>query len=115
MRQLFILSPAKTSGERANLIYNRLAKFALAQRLQSGKSVALGEVFSFLSGLYFRGKITYAQTYAHPPRAVPGVIVITSHRGLLPADVPVSLTEIRAFSEVPIDPDEPRYVEPLTR
>ena len=31
----------------------------------------IGEVFSFLSSLYFRGKLTYAQRFAAPPTGVP--------------------------------------------
>jgi hypothetical protein len=115
MRRLFILSPAKTSGERANLIYNPNARFSLACRLHSGEGVPLGEVFSFLSGLYFRGKLTYARAFARPSRGVPGILVITSYRGLLPVDHPVTLDEIRAFSDVPVDPKEPRFLEPLQR
>jgi hypothetical protein len=115
MHRYFILSPAKTSGERANLIYNPHARFALACRLHSGEGVPLGEVFSFLSGLYFRGKLTYARTFARPARGIPGILVITSHRGLVPADHPMTLDEIRAFSDVPIEPREPRYLGPLQR
>jgi hypothetical protein len=115
MRRLFILSPAKTSGERAGLIYNRGARFDLARRLQAGQTVPLAEIFSFLSGLYFRGKVTYANTFAQPPRGVPGTLVITSNRGLLPVDAPLSLDEVRAFSDVPIDLRESRYLEPLKR
>lgn len=113
--QIFLLSPAKTGGERAQLLYSPTAKFDLARRLQSGERVPLAEVFSFLSGLYFRGKITYARAFARPPRSAPGALVITSHRGLLPVDTPVTLEEIRALSEVPIDHREARYVEPLQR
>src|SRR4051794_34459452 len=115
MRQVFILSPAKTSGERAKLIYNPRANFGLAQRLHAGEGVSLGEVFSFLSGLYFRGKLTYSKAFSRPPRGIPGVLVITSHRGLLPADVPVNMDELRAFSEIAIELTEERYVAPLVR
>jgi hypothetical protein len=115
MRQIFILSPAKTSGERANLIYNPGARFDLARRLQKGGAVALEEVFSFLSGLYFRGKAKYARAFARPPKGISGAFVITSNRGLLPIDLPVTLEELRAFSSVPIEPKEPRYLEPLSR
>lgn len=115
MRQVFILSPAKTTGQRAQLLSNPNARFPLARQLQAGEAQPLANVFSFLSGLYFRGKVTYARAFSRPPGGVPGALVITSNRGLLPAETPITLREITAFSDVPIDPDEPRYLGPLTR
>src|SRR5438132_10431681 len=52
--RIFLLSPANISGERAKLLLRESAAFPLAQRLQS-QGAPLGEVFSFISGLYFRG------------------------------------------------------------
>ncbi len=115
VHRVFILSPANTSGERAALIYNPRARFDLARRLQKGETVPIGEVFSFLSGLYFRGKFTYSRFFGQPPKKMHPAYVITSSSGLLPAMQPISLTNLRAFGEVPIEPDEPRYHEPLTR
>ena len=37
-------------------------------------------MFSFLSGLYFRGKLAYAEAFARPPAGVCGVLVITPSR-----------------------------------
>jgi hypothetical protein len=115
MRRIFILSPAKTSGERASLVYSPGARFDLSRRLRGENGAPLGEVFSFLSGLYFRGKYVYATRFASPPQGVPGVVVITSNRGLLPPNVHVTIEDLRAFSGVPIDPIEPRYLGPLVR
>jgi hypothetical protein len=70
-------------------------------------------VFSFLSGLYFRGKYVYSKAFAQPPGKLQGAYVITSNRGLLPVETMLTLEELRAFGEVPIERDEPRYVEPL--
>jgi hypothetical protein len=113
MHRVFILSPANSSGERANLIYNPRARFDLARRLQKGQRAPLGEIFSFLSGLYFRGKFTYAAFFGRPPGNLHPAYVITSNRGLIPATEPMSLEELRAFAEVPIDPAEGRYARPL--
>jgi Cdc6-related protein, AAA superfamily ATPase len=44
-----------------------------------------------------------------------GVQVITSNRGLLPAETEVTAGELRAFAETEIRPDEPRYRDPLLR
>ena len=113
MPRLFILSPAFSGGARARMLENPRAGFALAHRLQRGEAVPLAEVFSFLSGLYFRGKVAYARRFAMPPPALPGGWVITSNKGLVPMEEAVTLEQIRAFGAVPIDAEDPRYVEPM--
>jgi hypothetical protein len=115
VKQIFILSPARSSGPRASLIQNPRAGFELAQRLQKGGAATIGEVFSFLSGLYFRGKLTYARTFAAPPRGLPGIWVITSNRGLLPVDEPLTLSDLVAFGEAEIDAGNDAYSGPLLR
>ena len=115
MHRIFILSPANSGGERARLIFNPNARFDLARKLQRGEQSPLGEIFSFLSGLYFRGKHVYATAFARPPRHLEGAYVITSNRGLVPLQTLLTLDDLRAFGEVPIDPGEPRYIDPLLR
>ena len=112
--RIFLLSPAHCGGKRAELLLSGRGRFPLAERLQSGP-VPLGEAFSFLSGLYFRGKLAYGERFARPPAGVAGVQVITTNQGLLPADTPVTLEELRAFGATEIHPDEPGYREPLRR
>lgn len=113
MHRIFILSPANSGGERARLIFNPNAKFDLARRLQRGEKMPLGEIFSFLSGLYFRGKYIYSKTFARAPAALAGAYVITSNRGLMEVDTPTTLTELAGFARAPIEAGEPRYIEPL--
>lgn len=113
--RIFILSPANSGGERARLISNPRAKFDLARRLQRGEKVPLGEVFSFLSGLYFRGKLVYARAFGAPPPGLNPAYVITSNRGLMHAEGPISLSLLESFAKVPIDPDEPDYRRPLEK
>ncbi len=113
--RVFLLSPAHSGGKRAELLLSERARFPLAQRLRSGEGVALGEAFSFLSGLYFRGKLAYARVFARPPAAEPGVQVITPDRGLLAADTPVGAGDLRQFGTVDIRLDDPRYRKPLER
>jgi hypothetical protein len=81
--------------------------------LQQARPVPLGEVFAFLSGLYFRGKLAYAEKFAAPPEGLAGAYVITSNRGLLRADCPITLDEMKTFSRVDIDPRDVRYRRPL--
>ena len=113
--RIFLLSPASVGGERASWVLSERGRSALAQELRSGAGVPLGDVFSFLSGLYFRGKLAYANRFAKPPDGVPGVLVITTCQGLVMPARPVTLRDLRAFARVPIDSSEPRYRRPLMR
>src|ERR1700730_4038935 len=63
-RRIFLLSPANANGVRARMILSDRAKFNLAVRLRNG-GLPLGELFSFISGLYFRGKLAYAQVFGN--------------------------------------------------
>ena len=115
MKRIFLLSPAYAGGERARMIMSERAQFDLARRLRSEDRPSLGEVFAFLSGLYFRGKLAYANAFAQTEPKTSGVLVITPNRGLVPAAVPISLDDLRKFAEVDIDENDPRYREPLER
>jgi hypothetical protein len=77
--------------------------------------VPLGEVFSFLSGLYFRGKLAYAEAFATPPSGLPGVYVITPSEGLRLHDEPTDLERLRRFAQVDIASADARYHGPLRR
>jgi hypothetical protein len=115
MHRIFILSPARTSGRRASLLLSAKADFDLAKRLRSRDGAPVGEVFSFLSGLYFRGKYTYSKHFGRPPAGLEGQYVVTSDAGLMYIDESVSPERLKAFGEVPIDPLESRYTQPLER
>src|SRR5262245_26010507 len=80
----------------------------------------LGDVFAFVSGLYFRGKQTYALRFASPPEpgnAVVGcgVHVITPNAGLRSPDTYVTHRALRAFAAADVDADNPGYRRPLER
>jgi hypothetical protein len=113
--RIFLLSPAHLGGKRAELLLGGRGRFPLAERLRNGEPVTLAEAFTFLSGLYFRGKVTYAARFARPPANLPGALVITSNRGLLRPDTPVTAAELRGFARTEIRADEPGYHEPLRR
>ena len=113
MHRIFILSPARTNGKRASILMSERADFDLAKRLRSSEGASLGEVFSFLSGLYFRGKFAYSTHFGRPPHKVAPHYVITSDAGLINPDELLSLARLEAFGDVPIDLLEPRYTEPL--
>lgn len=112
--RIFLLSPAHCGGKRAELLLNPGALFPLAVRLQS-TGATLGEAFSFLSGLYFRGKLAYADHFARPPAGSSGVQVITTDRGLLAPGVLIGVEDLRRFGAVDISQHQPHYRVPLVR
>jgi hypothetical protein len=111
--RIFLLSPASCAGRRAELLLGGRGTFDLAARLRAGAAAPLGEAFTFLSGLYFRGKLAYARAFGAAPPGVAPAHVITTNRGLLTPDEPVTAAQLAAFGAVPIDLAEPRYREPL--
>ena len=118
--RIFLLSPANCAGVRARMVMSERAGFPLAQRLRTPEGAPIGEVFSFLSGLYFRGKVTYARVFASPPDrdsaiSGAGVFVITPTAGLRSADTLVTLEALRAFASVDVDAANPKYRRPLER
>jgi len=113
--RIFLLSPAHCGGKRAELLLSERAEFDLATRLRSPGGVALGEAFSFVSGLYFRGKLAYAVRFGRAPAGVAGAQVITTNRGLVPAETPIGLDDLREFGAVDIRADDPRYRGPVDR
>ena len=113
--RIFLLSPASCAGARARLVLNDGASFDLARAVRGPGGAPLGDVFSFLSGLYFRGKLAYALEFARPPEGSPGIFVITAGAGLLPAHEPVTLRRLQRLAKIPIDVSEPRYRRPLLR
>lgn len=91
----------------------RGAKFDLAMRLRSRAGATIGECFSFMSGLYFRGKLAYARAFADPPAGCDGVQIIVPGHGLLPADHRIDLAGLKAIAKVPVDVENRRYMVPL--
>ena len=103
---VFLLSPANCAGTRAHtLLKSHISPLTL--RLANG-GAPLGEVFTFMSSLYFRGKLAYATTFGR-------AFVITPGRGLLPTDVLIRVEDLRQMATVPVDQDVPAFREPLVR
>lgn len=113
--RVFLLSPASCAGKRAQLLFNPRATFSVAMRLRESGGVPLGEAFSFLSGLYFRGKLAYATRFGRPPTGSEPAFIITTNRGLMPPSRAVTIADLREFATVDIDVEESRYREPLLR
>jgi hypothetical protein len=120
LSRVFLLSPASCSGNRARIVLSERATFDLAVRLRQPQGAPIGEVFSFLSGLYFRGKLTYANAFARAPEGATaitgrGVFVITPSSGLRSPETMLTLDAIRAFAAVDVDAANPKYRRPLER
>ena len=111
MTTVFLLSPAYCGGRRAGYLLRDGSTMALAAKLAAG-TLTLAEAFTFMSGLYFRGKIGYANTFG---RHTTPALVITPTRGLLPPDTIVTAKLLREFAAVDVDADDARYCRPLMR
>lgn len=110
-----MLSPANMAGRRASFLFNPKSRSPLAQRLHS-TGAPIGEIFTFISGLYFRGKLAYANAFADSgcPEPPP-VLIITSTDGLLPPHATINSRDLGAMAEVPIHPTSERYRSFLER
>jgi hypothetical protein len=111
--KIFILSPARVDGERGKLLLNPRATFPLARALSDGAPI--GDVFSFLSGLYFRGKRAYAEAFGTAPDGVASAQVITTHRGLLSLDTRITRSDLEGFGKVDLGVEDKSFSEPFLR
>jgi hypothetical protein len=119
MSRIFLLSPANSTGARGRMLLSERARSRLAVDLRTG-AAPLGDVFSFMSGLYFRGKLAYATAFARPPeprsRLVgSGVFVITPGAGLRSPDTMVNAEIIQMFGRIDVDAANPAYRIPLQK
>lgn len=96
------------------MLFSPNSQFDLAQRLRYG-TVPLGEIFSFISGLYFRGKLAYAEKFKNPPLGIVGVHIITAAAGLLVPEELMTLQKLQSTRGTSVDPENPAYREPLDR
>ena len=114
VHRIFLLSPASVAGTRAALLMGTSSELEMARRLR-GHGVPLGELFSFISGLYFRGKLAYASAFSNAPQGVHGVFVITTSGGLVPPDNAITLDRLRQITAGNLDSADARYRAPLER
>ena len=112
MTTVFLLSPAYCGGRRATMLVRPGATHQMASKLEAG-TLSLGEAFAFMSGLYFRGKLAYAQAFGRRHGEAPAVLVITPTRGLQRPDQIVSRALIEEFATTDVSDAEPRYRDPL--
>src|SRR5260370_28213666 len=96
-RRVFLLSPANTGGLRGAMLMRDDLQFDLGKRLHGGVAT-IGEVYAFISGLYFRGKIAYASAFPSPPGGVPASLLIVPGARLVPPARCLSIERPRAIS-----------------
>lgn len=113
--RIFLLSPARLDGARARLLFNPDATFPLATALGTPEGALLADVFTFLSGLYFRGKHAYAQMFGRASSSVAAVHVITTSRGLLSPHTQITRRELASFAEIDLAAGDARFHKPLLR
>lgn len=107
MPTVFLLSPAFCGGRRAGILLNPKSEAATTRELRSG-TLSLGRAFAFMSGLYFRGKLSYAQRFGE-------AFVITPTRGLQPPTLPFNITLLREFAVGDVSLENPDYRRALAR
>src|SRR3954467_9467436 len=92
------------------MLLNPGATFPLAMRLRDVEGAPIGEVFAFLSGLYFRGKLAYAGAFG--PRSS---YVITTDRGLVSPNDRITRKDIEAFAGVDLAEAGEEFIAPFIR
>jgi len=107
VRSVFLLSPAYCGGRRASILLNPKSPAVTSRELRAGQ-LSLGRAFAFMSGLYFRGKLSYAQRFGD-------ALVITPTRGLQDPDRPFTLALLREFAVGDVSLDNPEYRSALER
>jgi hypothetical protein len=112
---LFLISPANLGGKRGKMIMNPEAGFELARQLHTPAGAALGDVFAFVSGLYFRGKMTYAKRFGHAADGQRSSFVMTAGGGLCSLDESVTLDRLRGWQSVAVSEHNPHFTAPLQR
>jgi len=112
--RIFLLSPANASGIRAKMLFSHRSQFDLAVRVRD-TGAPLGEIYTFISGLYFRGKLAYSRSFLNPPHAVPGIHIITPAAGLIVPSMRVKLDELQRISSAEVDSKNRVYRDPLER
>jgi len=96
------------------MVLNPQASFPLARTLH-GEGAALSEVFSFVSGLYFRGKAAYARAFARAPDEGDGAFVISAGDGLRPLDEVITAARLHLWADVEIDEENDAFTALLIR
>jgi len=119
--RIFLLSPASTEGLRAQQLTSPRARFGAAERYRSPEGVTVAEAFTFMSSLYFRGKIGYARHFAAAPPEMAlgtqddGILVIAPGFGLVPPSWRITPEEMKKLRRTPVDLKSRAYCAPMKK
>lgn len=97
---MFLLSPARSGGPRAGQLARSSGE--LGTQLRAG-TAELGDVFAWLSALYFRGKLTYARAFADPSPGCPGALVMAPGLGLCPPEQQISDADLQRMGSIEVE------------
>ncbi len=114
MHRVFLLSPARVGGPRSKNLLRQDATTELAVKLRCG-AATFGEVYTFISALYFRGKAAYSEAFAVAPERVRGASIIVPGRGLVSLHTRVSAEELSEIGDVSIESNYSAYHTSLVR
>ncbi|MFL6197405.1 MAG: hypothetical protein ACJ75H_24680 [Thermoanaerobaculia bacterium] len=117
--RVFLISPASLDGVRAAQLTSPRARFGAALQYRGPEGVSVEEAFTFMSSLYFRGKITYARHFAAPPPELrlggpdDGILVIAPGFGLVPPSWRINPEIMKKLRRTPVDLKHRGYCEPM--
>ena len=111
MRNVFLLSPASLTGRRAKQLISPRASFEAAQLYRSPEGVPIALAFAFMSALYFRGKIAYANTFARAE----DIHVIAPGFGFVPPNWAITPERMKILQRTEVDARKQNYRQPLER
>ena len=113
---VFLLSPANVGGVRARQLRSTRASFEAAIAYRNG-GVPIGQAFAFMSALYFRGKVAYAERFAKPPEGLEadGSLIIAPGFGLVRPDWKVDQARMRKLQRTKVDCRSRIYRKTLER
>lgn len=97
------------------MLLNAGADFGLARALRSPQGAPLEKTFSFVSGLYFRGKAEYARRFGRVTAGRPSALVMTAGGGLCSLDETLTKTRLEAWQRVAVSEQNPHFTAPLQR
>jgi len=112
--RVFLLSPARIGGPRSVMLLREQAEFDLAIRLRQG-AATIGEIYAFISGLYFRGKLAYTDVFSAAPRGIPPRLVIVPGMGLVPPETILTYDQLQSIAKIPVDAGNTAYSGPFLR
>jgi hypothetical protein len=113
-KRVFLISPANVAGTRGKRLLDGTSPSELARRLNAD-GAPLHEVFTYMSSLYFRGKLLYARKFCKPPAGLPGILIITPFHGLLQPEAVVTRAEMAEISYIRALHNNPGFRDPLDR